>query len=240
MPIGTQQDACEILEMCFDPCSALHTSCNADACYGRLFQKLTQFDMERQLDCKACSYTRSETQRQSVVRVEVEDTLQESISAALQEADIPDWRCEECGKIGARQQTALGDLPPFLIVHVNKFAGLATGVTAEATVRLSGTDLDRFAAVHHMGETPNSGHYTATVATKTMAYDCDDRFVGSLADGLANAWQNTYLVFLQNPSASVLPPCDDGAQQGEEDGDGEQDGGADGDDDDGEQEGSPE
>ena len=45
---------------------------------------------------------------------------QNSLFACLQESSIPTFRCEACGQFGARQQTTLGDLPPFLIVHVNK------------------------------------------------------------------------------------------------------------------------
>ena len=45
---------------------------------------------------------------------------------------------------------------------------MATYLPSQARVRLSGTDLERFAVVHHTGATPVSGHYTATVAAHTQ------------------------------------------------------------------------
>ena len=105
-------------------------------------------------------------------------------------------KCEVCGGIGARQQTTLGDLPPSLVVHMNKKVGTATaGVPAEPQVRISGTNLDRFATVHLAGETPKHGHYTASVATSGGAYYCDDFIVAPRPHLLADAWGDAYLIF---------------------------------------------
>ena len=132
-----------------------------------------------------------------------------SICRSLQVADVPDFRCPACGGTGARQQTALDDLPAFLVVHVNKEAGLATGISAEARVRVSGVDLQRTAAVHHVGATPYSGHYTATVTTAQMAYHCNDKIVDARQEVLANAWGDAYLIFLCNTAAPIFEPRGD-------------------------------
>ena len=55
LTIGKQQDICEILEMCLDPKSAMHTSCTDDMCYGALLQRLTQHTLKRKLRCTHCT-----------------------------------------------------------------------------------------------------------------------------------------------------------------------------------------
>ena len=197
IPIGPQRDACEVLEMCFDPAAPLHSSCVASECYGAVFRKLTSFSIERQLNCNHCAYAHRESQTQCFLRVEPHINTETSICLSLQEAAIAEFKCEACRGTGARQQIALGDLPPFLVVHVNKKAGTATSLPAESRVRISGTDLDRFAAVHHTGETPKNGHYTATVTTPGMAYYCDDSTAAPRPNLSASAWDNAYLIFFQ-------------------------------------------
>ena len=45
--------------------------------------------------------------------------------------DEDEWdRCDNCGLMGVRQQTVLGDLPLLLVVHVNK-PGLVACLSAE-------------------------------------------------------------------------------------------------------------
>ena len=171
LPIGPQRDACEVLEMCFDPNSVLHNSCARTACYGVLLQRLTSHQIDRHHHCNHCAYASEKLQSQCILRAESRVNAQNSILAPLHDTSIPDFRCQACGQIGALQQTTLGDLPPFLIVHVNK-PGPVAGITAERTVHLSGTELHRFAVVHHTGESTTSGHYTSTVSTQTSAFHC--------------------------------------------------------------------
>ena len=154
----------------------------------------------------AVACTAEEIQTQCSFRVEPQLNTETSICAALQESSIPGFHCGVCGRQGARQQTVFGDLPSFLVVHVNKQAGHGTGLPAESNVRISGTELRRFAAVHHAGRTPTSGHYTSTVAAGESAYHCDDLTIDARPDLVANAWDDTYLVFLQKRSTSCTNP----------------------------------
>ena len=87
-------------------------------------------------------------QPQCILRVEPYVGVQTSILTSLQETPVSDFRCDNCNRMGARQQTVLQDLPPFLIVHLNK-PGVAPCLSAERDVRLSGTDFHRVVAVHH-------------------------------------------------------------------------------------------
>ena len=183
----------------------MHISCGSGACYGALLRDLTLFTITHNLHCNHCAYTHEDTQRQCFLHVEPHFNAETSISLSLQETALPDWKCEACGKVGGRKQSALGDLPPFLLVHINKKAGFAADLASEARVRLSGKDLNRFAVVHHTGATPNSGHYTATVATQEMAYYCDDSRIAAQPDLFTSAWQNAYLIFLQNSGRSGDP-----------------------------------
>ena len=159
--------------MCLDPKVSLHNSCDPAVCYGAILHSLTVHKLERHLHCNHCAYVDENVEPQCILRVEPQDNVQTSILASLQEALISDFRCNHCGLMGARQHTVFGDLPLFLVVHVNK-PGVAACRSAEHDLRLSGTNLHRFAAVHHTGETTTSGHYTATVATQASAFHCDD------------------------------------------------------------------
>ena len=105
------------------------------------------------------------------------------------------FKCESCGGMKARQQTRLGQLPHVLVVHINKYAH-CDGPTTGPSVLVSGTELQRIAVVHHAGHTPETGHYTATVATQDgHTYHCNDHVI-ELKPNL-NAWENGYLIFLQ-------------------------------------------
>ena len=208
LPTGQQRDACEILEMCLDPNSTLHNSCGRGKCYGALLHNLTVHRLERHLQCEHCPYVDEKEQPQCIFRVEPQVGIQNSILTSLQETPISDFRCDTCGRRGARQQTVLQELPPFLIVHVNK-PGVAPGPSAERDVRLSGTDLQRFACVHHTGATTTSGHYTATVATQASAFHCDDSCVTEQPHLFTDAWSNSFLILYRNNDASVLQQCGD-------------------------------
>ena len=120
LPTGQQRDACEVLEMCLDPNSPLHNSCGHGMCYGALLHNLTVHKLERHLQCEHCPYVDEKVQPQCILRVEPHVGIQISILTSLQETPVSEFRCDHCGQKGARQQTVLQDLPPFLIVHLNK------------------------------------------------------------------------------------------------------------------------
>ena len=202
LPIGPQRDACQILEMCLDSAGPMHSSCGSGDCYGALLRQLTSFEIVRELLCDHCPHVSHEAQTQCLLRVEPESSTQASISLALQSVSVS-FTCEACGGQGARQQTRLGALPSFLVVHCNKYAA-SNGPSTDAVIRVSGVDLHRFAVAHHMGHTPESGHYTATVATpEEMVYYCDDDTVTLKPDLSSESWHNSYLVFLRKSHAQV-------------------------------------
>ena len=122
---------------------------------------------------------------------------------SLQQATIPSFKCEACTRTGAQQQTVLGDLPPFLIVHINK-PGPTAALSAENAIRLSGTDLQRIAVVHHTGETAKSGHYTATVGTQTSAFHCNDYTITPQPYLFDQVWPNAYMIFYDTRSPHVF------------------------------------
>ena len=206
LPLGPQRDACEVLEMCLDPTSPLHNSCDHTVCYGALLQNLTAHNIERHLQCKHCAYVDEQVQKQCILRVDPQTNVQTSILASLQEVPISSFKCEHCGLMGARQQTILDNLPPVLVVHVNK-PEVDACLPAEHHLRLSGTDLQRFAAVHHTGETTTNGHYTATVATQASVFHCDDSTVSEQAHLSIDAWPNAFLILYQNNAAAIFQPA---------------------------------
>ena len=72
-------------------------------------------------------------------------------------------------------------------------------------VRVAGRDMERIAVMHHQGHTPESGHYTATVAPEEdLAYFCDDEEV---APRRQLSWPNGYLIFLRKTSSSDTHPA---------------------------------
>ena len=91
----------------------------------------------------------------------------------------------------------------------------ASGVAAEERVRVMGVDFVRFAVVHHSGATPKSGHYTATVATSTGAYFCDDYKPPRHLGPVDAAWGNSYLVFLQKSVVDGAAPSHSAGAQDE-------------------------
>ena len=109
---------------------------------------------------------------------------------------MPDPHCEACGEEGARRQRRLGELPHFLVVHVNKEAGFHNGIPVENIVRISGEEFHRIAMVSHLGAKPDTGHYTATVCRGGMPFLCDDARVSARRDLSAQAWPRAYIIFL--------------------------------------------
>ena len=92
-------------------------------------------------------------------------------------------------------------MPQFLIVHSNKYAA-APGPSMDALVHIGGIAMQRIAVTHHRGRTPESGHYTATVATPDGGiYDCDDSIISHLPQSSDKLWHNSYLSFLHNGEA---------------------------------------
>lgn len=128
------------------------------------------------------------------------------IHTSLQETLLPDFRCGNCGRIGARQQTVSQGLPTFLIVHANK-PGVAACLSATRNVRLSGRDLHRFAAVHHTRGTTKFGHYTTTVATHTNAFHCHGHNLAEEQHLFTDALSKAFLIVYQNNDADVLHQC---------------------------------
>ena len=161
--------------------------------------------MTRELLCDGCNYASQETQRQSVLHVEPHAIAEASIQASLGVADLAHFTCDSCGSKKARQQTRLGDLPQFLMVHFNKQTNEAGPMTA-ASVRVYGTNMQRVADTHHIGHTPESGHYNATVATSTSGtYLCDDVVIKDQFNLAAQPWHNSYLIFLRRDGCGDLP-----------------------------------
>ena len=206
-PVGPQRDACEVLEMLFDPESAVHADCAQDDCYGVIFRNLTALEVERHLSCCHCAYTSQETQPDCVLRLQPLADFGASMAAFLEEEALPDYRCDNCGEKGGRQQRAVGSWPAFLVAHASKASAVTAGIAVEPRAHLAGADFDRFAAVHHLGPSTTQGHYTATVATEDMAYYCDDSQVDPRPQAAASAWDDCFLMFFQNPSANLGRLC---------------------------------
>lgn len=227
-PVGSQRDACEVLEMLFDPSSAVHADCSEDDCYGVVFSNLTRFDVERRLSCCHCAYRSVDRQPECVLRLQPFAHFGASLDAFLRESRVPGYRCDHCGEMGALQECALESLPPFLVVHASKTSAESAGIAVEPCVQYVDTDLVRFAAVHHSGLSPTSGHYTATVVSDDVAYHCDDYSVVLRPQGAERAWNDCFLMFFQNPSVNLAalgsethPPQQHGSED-EEEGEGDE------------------
>jgi hypothetical protein len=95
----------------------------------------------------------------------------------------------------AMQITTLGNAPEARIIHIKKVLGQPQNVACLPRLRLNGSDYTRLSVVHHHGNTPLSGHYTATVDTEGAVYQCDDVNVNPLTLQLDSAWDNCYLAF---------------------------------------------
>ena len=162
LPVGPQRDACRVLEICFDPTSPTRSSCDRGDCYGALLQSVTSFEAKQELGCLACSYNSQQSQKQCVLHVEPNGDAENSIRSSLTASGM-NYNCEACSAKQATHHTRLASLPQFLIVRINKYAD-GFGVAIPQCVRVAGRDMERIAVIHHQGHTPESGHYTATVA----------------------------------------------------------------------------
>ena len=131
----------------------MHASCSSAECYGALFRRLTLQAVESRINCDHCQYVHEATQQQCIMRVEPLGNVESSICSSLQEQRAPEFECEACGRQGARSQRTLGEMPPVLVVHVNKEAGVC-GIPSEAAVRLSGQGLRQVRRCEPYGRDP--------------------------------------------------------------------------------------
>ena len=180
----------------------MHASCDYGDCYGALLHDMTSFEIVRETLCEHCPDSNQESTKQNILHVEpAYSDVEASIGVALQVARLDDFECEACGGKGARQQTRLGELPLCLITHSNKYAA-SSGPSLGAIVRVAGSDMQRVAVTHHIGDAADSGHYTATVATeKGEVYDCNDSIICRRSELCDRLWHNSYLSFLHKPDA---------------------------------------
>ena len=126
-----------------------------------------------------------------------------SIRSSLTASGVK-YNCEVGSAEQGTHHTRLASLPQFLIVRINKYAD-GLGVATPQCVRVAGRDMERNAVIHHEGHTPDSGHYTATVAPQTdLAYVCND---GEVAPLRQLSWSNGYLIFLRKTGSSDTHPA---------------------------------
>ena len=208
LPVGPQR-ACHVLEMCLDGQGPMHSDCVPGDCYGELLRNITSFDLTRQALCDSCPYASQDSQRQCVLRVESDTSVEAAMHSSFGVRGMEDFACESCGARQARQQTLLGDLPHFLVVHVNKHAE-CSGPTTDANARVSGTELQRIAVLHHTGHSTESGHYTCTLSTQGgQTYHCNDETIEPKPGLGVRPWENSYLVFLHSKTHGAAHPAED-------------------------------
>ena len=130
----------------FDPTSPMHSSCHRGDCYEALLRSVTPFEIKQELRCSRCSYNSQKSQKHCVLRVEPSGDAENSSRTSFTAADM----------------------------NFNRYAdGLGVAATPQC-VRVAGRDMERIAVMHHQGHTPESGHYTTTVAPdKDLAYFCN-------------------------------------------------------------------
>ena len=150
--IGSQRDACHVLEICFDPTSPMHCSCHRGDCYAALLRSVTSFEIKRELRCSGCSYISQESQKHCVLRVEPNGDAENSSPTSFTAADM-NFNCEACSAKKGTHHTRIATLPQFLIVHINRYAD-GLGVATPQCVRVAGRDMERIAVMHHQRHTP--------------------------------------------------------------------------------------
>ena len=202
---GQQQDACEILERLFDDEHPMHASCKQGDCFATLFRRLTSFELTYQTLCAGdgCTQQNEASNTQYILRAEPYGSAESSISKSLAVSHL-DRHCEHCHSGHAKQKQRIDKIPQFMIVHFNKYS-TQVGPPTHEHVCVAGTVMQRIAVIHHAGHTPNSGHYTCTVATpEGMAYRCNDASISQQSNLRAEPWKNSYLVFLQRDSSGAI------------------------------------
>ena len=71
LPLERQRDPVEVLNLCFNPQSQMHQSCNAESCYGALLQRLTSFRTETEFKCQGCEHNYFENIENFLLAVEL-------------------------------------------------------------------------------------------------------------------------------------------------------------------------
>ncbi|VDM38081.1 unnamed protein product [Toxocara canis] len=151
------------------------------------------------------------------------ETLNDRVLQEFSSPECIEWKCENCGMNEGEKILKFRSLPPVLVFHLKRFRQVqrkADNVEAHNTVdgatlldqksaSLSKSDVQRmsytnddciydlFAVVHHIGNTVNSGHYTASarnvVDAKWRSYD--DHFVHIADPKQIAKCSNAYLLF---------------------------------------------
>ena len=204
-PPGHQRDAREVLEHCMDPAHIMHNACRHDTCYARWLRACTRVALTFTTSCSSCEHVHVDTRDDVILHVPQSTSVEEGLQLFFAEAAIETYKCEECGGCGAQQMTTLDNAPEALIIHIKKVPGQPQDVACSPRLRLNGSDYRRLSVVHHHGNTPLLGHYTATVDTEGAVYQCDDFNVNPLTLQLDSAWDNCYLAFSSGLIASRLP-----------------------------------
>ena len=162
-PPGCQRDASEVLEACMDTAHIMHNACHPATCWAQWLRARTTVSLQYVTTCSSCPHSHSDTRNAVILHVPAAGTVRESVQALLSECELKDYTCGTCGGRGGRQQTRLVSAPETLIVHSKKVPGQSRDVVCALHLHLHGSDYVRVSAVHHHGDTPLVGHYTATV-----------------------------------------------------------------------------
>lgn len=118
--------------------------------------KLYRFKIANAIKCKHCDY--SHTSTDSVIEFSIAPTkpkqsVSESIMEAVKPVELPDWKCEKCGKQGCTKQLLLASFPKVLTFHMTS---LDTSVSYSSVLNLNGNKYALFSVVCF-----NGGHWWA-------------------------------------------------------------------------------
>ena len=207
-PPGRQRDASEVLEDCMDPTHIMHNGCRQDTCYARWLRACSRLTLRLTTTCCSCEHVHVDVRDDIVLHVPAVNSVEESLQLFFAETNIETYTCAECGGCGAQQMTTLDTAPEALIVHVKKVPGQPQDVACSPRLRLNDFDYVRISAVHHHGNTPSSGHYTATVDTENSSYHCNDHIVQPLTLPIESPWDNCYLSFFLRTDCKKQAPRD--------------------------------
>jgi ubiquitin C-terminal hydrolase len=82
--------------------------------------KLMRFKVANVIKCDNCAHTenKADTMNEfSIAPSTKKQTVSDAIAEAVRPLEIPDWKCEECGKRGCRKQLLLAEFPQILVFH---------------------------------------------------------------------------------------------------------------------------
>ncbi|KAF8468366.1 hypothetical protein BDZ91DRAFT_722512 [Kalaharituber pfeilii] len=160
----------------------------------------TQSVVCRNPKCKHRSQTksRSNSVRAKMPRAQQIVQLDGLVNDLTAPEIIKDYKCEKCGKLGATIKRKFAELPPALMVHVNRggkpnFRGQAIKLNnwlqfePEMTLETNDGELHQYelrSVVSHIGQSLNSGHYVCfgrnpNGSTWSM---CDDSNVSTIPE----------------------------------------------------------